>query len=259
MKESKKQSETGLSKPETAGALSKDVKQWDTGEKFRSAKDIVVSRILPMQGMSKLVTAGKAKFGEFRDSVTEEKIGDLDTPVEFIPIRWELVWIIFTRLNKKEKYKWDSILQIDAKNDGLAYEEEDELTRRDRCLMFTGLRTDDIKGIPSIVSFRRTSMKGGRKLQSLMEDRLKRAGLPPCHNVVKITGEKKTKDDDAYIAMDIEVGRKSTDSEIEIAFEWFNKLKNMDGIKVDNSEFDDSANAENNQGEADLSGGNSDY
>ena len=249
MGKSQKSSEesSGLTtKKESTEMTAYDASAWESKDKFRSNKDLVISRILPMQGMSKLVTAGKAKFGDIFDSVTEEKLGDLDSPVEFIPIRWDLVWVKFKNVAAanatKKKWDWDGMEMITAQNDDLPYEDGD--VRRDRTLMFYGLRPDDIKGIPTIVSFRRTSLRGGKKLQGLMEDRLKGAGLPPCAKVVKLKVEKKENDDGTYLVLDYELGRDSTKNEIDRCFEWFQKLKKMEGIKVDNSEFETETRSE---------------
>ena len=46
----------------------------DWGASPLSAKDIIIPRMLVMQPMSDMVTAGEAAFGEFRDSLNKEKL-----------------------------------------------------------------------------------------------------------------------------------------------------------------------------------------
>ena len=60
-----------------------DLNAW--GDAPVSARDIIIPKILAMQGLSELVTDGKAKFGDFVDSVTHQVLGSIDKPLEFVP------------------------------------------------------------------------------------------------------------------------------------------------------------------------------
>src|SRR3954471_23034774 len=73
----------------TAVAMKAPVNMDDWGMPKLTAQDVVLPKILAMQGMSKLVTDGVAVMGEFRDSLNNVVLGDLKNPIEFIPFHLE--------------------------------------------------------------------------------------------------------------------------------------------------------------------------
>jgi len=99
------QSSKSLTKAdETTKAVAVDVNQgWDN-DVYLGANDIIIPKILPMQGLSVMVADGKAMMGEFRDSLSGEKLGSIAEPIPFIPFHVEKVWDILEE--DGDQYKW---------------------------------------------------------------------------------------------------------------------------------------------------------
>ena len=56
--------------------------------------DIVIPKVLLMQGLSDLVAERKALQGDIVRSVTAEKLGDDKNPVEFIPLTFQNLYLV---------------------------------------------------------------------------------------------------------------------------------------------------------------------
>lgn len=67
--------------------------------------DLIAPKLLLMQGLSDLVSEGKARQGDIVKSLTGEKVGDTKTPVEFIPLAMQNSWIIQEEINGKYEYR----------------------------------------------------------------------------------------------------------------------------------------------------------
>ena len=65
-----------------ANEVSIDLAEWGTPDV--DATDVVIPKILAQQGLSKFVTEGKAKFGDFCNSLTGEVLGDLSKPISLV-------------------------------------------------------------------------------------------------------------------------------------------------------------------------------
>lgn len=208
------------------------------GKKPVDVRNIVIARILPQQPMSKFVTEGKAMIGDMIESSNGTKIGDLKTPLEFIPFHQVENWIIFEEKNGAMKFA--KIVPCDASNTNWLLEEvvNGVKIKRDRVLEYYVLLPSDLaKGVkrPYVMSFRRTSMKAGKKLYTTMFVTNAANGLTPAATVCSLTGTKTTNDKGTFIVMDVTEGRKSTEAEQVAAFEWYQTVVSSKDIKVDDS------------------------
>ena len=68
----------------TGTELAQPAQSWAMPSGMNS-NDIVIPKIACAQAMSKSVIDGDARFGDFLDSMTMDKLGDLKNPVNFIP------------------------------------------------------------------------------------------------------------------------------------------------------------------------------
>lgn len=59
------------------------------------ASDVLIPRLLLMQGISPLVSGRKAQIGDMIRSTTVEKLGDPEHPLEIVPLRMVNSWISF--------------------------------------------------------------------------------------------------------------------------------------------------------------------
>ena len=70
-------------KETNAVAIPQELADWgDTG--VNVGNDLLLPKLLVMQPASDLVTDGKAVMGEFRNSVTGEKLGSIVEPIELV-------------------------------------------------------------------------------------------------------------------------------------------------------------------------------
>ena len=229
-------------------ALSKqDMATWAKDAQKITAQDIMLPKILAMQGLSKKVTDGEAAFGEFRDSLNNNCVGSMKKPFKFIPLHLEKLWVEFTRKTVKKAGKdvdsWDfsKIYPIDHTNENLPYEEDD--VRRNRTMQYYVLLPEELEkgtALPYVLSFQRTSLKAGKKLSTTMFIQNIQAGKTPASMVMECSGIKRENDLGTFIVMDVKQSRATTDKELKVAFEWYQRIT-AGQTKVDNSDIVDEA------------------
>lgn len=77
--------------------------------------DILIPKLLLMQGLSDYVANGQAVMGDIVRSTTGEKLGDASNPIEFIPLTAPVaLWGI--EVKEKGKFKWKRDEPRNAKN-----------------------------------------------------------------------------------------------------------------------------------------------
>lgn len=69
------------------------------------ASDVLIPRLLLMQGISPLVTARKAQLGDIVRSTTGEKLGNPDKPVDIVPIKLSNTWTNFEVVGQKGEFR----------------------------------------------------------------------------------------------------------------------------------------------------------
>lgn len=213
------------------------------GSENLSNKDILVPKLLLMQGLSDLVMKGEASAGQICDSVTGEVMGGVKgkevTPVDFIAFNSFNTWVIFEETAAGEM-EYVKTVSIDATNENWAYEEEVNgvQVRRDRCLNFYVLLPKEIvegAAFPKIISFRRTSGKAGRKLVTFAA-KLRAFNRAMATKVFTLTPAFQENDKGKFYVFDIGMGRDTSVKEQNAAFEWYEALKTAT-VKVDDSDL----------------------
>lgn len=210
-----------------------------------SAQDIVLPKILAMQGMSVAVTEGRAVMGEFRDSLSNNLIGKIDAPFECIPFFVDKVWDIQVQ-QPDGKFKWETTVPVVENpmspdyNDNWKWNTEADGVniKNVRRFNFYVLLPSEIAAgasIPYIFSFKSTGMKEGKKLFSQMYVRNTRAGMPPAAYTVKIGGVREKNDDGVFVVPNIEMGRKSTPEELSECLSWIKTIKSG-RVKIDETD-----------------------
>lgn len=216
-----------------------NLQDWGVGE--LTSKDIIIPKILPMQGLSKLVTDGKAVMGEFRDSLNGTLLGNAEkAPLEFVPFYMEKVWVIFEE--KAGTMKFSKQVPIDPSNENWEIEEviAGVKIRRDRCMNFYVLLPSDVAqggAIPYILSFRRTSLRAGQKLATQMFLKNIKAGKTPASVAMQLSGTRTTNDKGTFIVLDATEKRASSDEEVKEAFGWVKAIREGK-TKVDTSDLE---------------------
>ena len=218
----------------------------DWGVPTMSASDIIIPKILPMQGLSVAVSEGRAAMGEFRSSLTNELIGKIDQPFEAIPFYLEKMWDIQEQ-QPDGSFKWARTIPVidnplaAGYNDNLKWEDEvdGKKVKNIRRLNFYMLLPQEIEkggAIPYVFSFKSTSIKEGKKLLTQMYVRNIRANLPPAANVIILGGVRRKNDKGVFIVPNYSLGRRTTDAELAECLNWI-KLIRSGKAKADDSDI----------------------
>jgi hypothetical protein len=253
MAKKKEETKEVAAKQETALAVPNG--SW--GSENLAQDDILISKLLLMQGQSKLVQDRAANIGEVIDSVTKEVVGGAvgkdKKPIELIGFHSTKTWVISEReVPKKagEEKKFEFRQEIPMGPDNLGWEQEETINgveiRRDRNINFYCLKVADVKegnAIPVIVSFRRTGYMAGKKLTT-MGQKLKAFNQPLAAQVFQLGVEQAEKDGSKYWKFDIVPGRKSEAAELAEAFKWYTIVKQKpESVRVDDSDLREEATA----------------
>ena len=210
-----------------------DVSAW--GSQELSSQDIVIPRLLIMQGMSEMVTEGKAKFGDIIDNLEEAVVGSFDTPVEIIPFKLERVWRVQKAAGKGELIRTIPIVSNPESpdfNDNMPYDDADKETgeaiRNFRAFRYYVVLAKDVEEgtftLPYMVEFKSTSLKAGKKLATTMYTKNRAAGLSPAARVFELSLSKQSNDNGTFAVFDVKATRASNKDEQSHAFDWFKQL-----------------------------------
>lgn len=227
---------------QSTGVVVSELNEWGDGPEI-FARDMVMPRILLMQASSKKVVDGDATFGQARDSLTNELLGDLKTPIEFVPFYQRSLWIEKRKVQGekgKPKLEYVGSYPITPQNDGQEFEEGDLV--RTRSLEFFVLTKKDLDAgtpVPRILAFRVTSLRAGRKLQTQMYTVNRLAKKGPASTTMKLIIDKKQNDEGTFVVMDVEPVGPTPPEYQAIALELFKQVSTQEKagkLKVDESE-----------------------
>lgn len=221
--------------------LSEELSGWGKDDIHLSTSDIIIPRILPMQGMSEMVTQRKAQFGEFRDSVDGGLLGTIDAPVAVIPFYAEKKWVEFERVmvGKEEELQYRSAVNITSENEGLPREEviDGKHVIRDYVILVYVLVKEHIANgasFPYCISFKRTSSKAGRKLLTQMYVKNAMSNLPPAGHVINLLGRVEQNDKGTFIVLDTSTGERASAEEVKACLSWYTTMRQKpEAVKVD--------------------------
>jgi len=240
-------------KKEAYTALTSQQLTEDWGVPTGPSQDMVIPKILAMQGMSDLVMARKAMIGEFRDSLSGKLIGSIDKEFEVIPFYCQKLWdISHQQADGQFKYIRSMTLvenPLDKEyNDNLPWETEEKTLdgklvrcKNIRRLNFFVLLPEEIKtgaAMPYVLSFKSTGLKEGKKIWTSMYIRNAKAQIAPAAFSFVIGGKMVTNDKGTFVVMNTAPGRRTTDSELKECLAWL-KLVRQTNVKVDNSDINE--------------------
>lgn len=216
------------------------------GSEALSNSDILVPKLLVMQGLSELVANGEASVGQIRDSINGELMGGMLKPkeqpksMEVIAFSAFKTWVVFEKRNGKDEYV--KTVPIVPENEHWAINEivGGVEVRRDKCLNFYVLRPEEIKAgmaFPYVISFRRTSSYAGKKLATIAA-KLKAFKQPLASKVIDLNVAPEENDKGKYFVYTLEAGRNSTEAEQATCRKWWETLQaKIATIRVDDSDL----------------------
>lgn len=236
-----------LALKDLTAAMLKDATDVDAG-------DLLLPKVLLMQGQSKAVTKQRANIGDIVDSL-EYKLLFTDKEkksVDIVPFHIGKSWVIFEK--KKDKngqinveflrvvpfgadnadWKWDG----EEKNaEGQVIQVRRDVSMDVYCLLADAIKTGII--LPHVLSFRRTSYVAGKKLRTF-EMMLKGAKRPLASKVFTVRSDTREKDGRNFFAYDLAMGRDATQDEMLATGPWYLLVKNSQ-VRVDDSDLREEA------------------
>lgn len=205
--------------------VAQDLNAW--GDSNVSSRDMVMSKILVMQGLSELVTENKARFGDYVDSVTHEVLGSIDKPLEIIPFHMDKTWLISSREKGEEKYKFERYEAINASNENKYPFSEivgsTEFKYEYTYQFYVILPTDP--SMPKVISMKGSSSKSGKALATQMYVRNKFAGLVPPAYTMELGGKKEKNEKGTFAVMETKPKYKTSDEDIRLCLDWMKVIQ----------------------------------
>lgn len=203
-----------------------------------SMSDIVIPKILLMQGTSGLVAEEKAKLGDMIRSDSEEVIGGLTKPLEIIPLKLNKVWRTYDVSGASPKFlRSEPVTKLNEKREWTG-EENGVPIRHDMCFdFFVLLKNECEEGapFPYVLSFKRTSASTGRELATHIF-KLGLVGQLPYSRTVQIRTEKeKNPNGNNYYSIYKLKAGDTVPQFKEAAAMWFGILKDSSKYTVDES------------------------
>lgn len=189
-----------------------------------TANSIIIPKVMVMQGLSKAVIDGNARFGDFIDSLTNEVLGSVTSPFEFIPFHVEKE--IFISENKsndpsKKNFKFVRKEKLSASNESLPWNDVvgGVEIQRTHVYSFYVLNPKDMT-LPYIIQFKGKSLRNGKVLNTTAFIKAAMAkSFPPAYHYI-LKGVKESNDKGTYVVIHAERGPASTIPEIRSAAEW---------------------------------------
>lgn len=231
-------------------AVASNLDAWGGGQVV-TAQDIIVPKILPLNYMSDKVKKKQGEYGEFRDTVNNMLFGNLETPFEFVPFYMEKKWVEFDMVPQKSgapKREFKQIVSIQDNPTKPGYNDELPLSEpkieRDRIMEFYVLMPGEVKNglaLPYVVSFRRTSLKAGKKLAHQMFVRNRVAKKVPAATAMVLSAASVQNDKGEYVVQDVNLSRAATAEEVIAAKYWYDQI-GKGVLKVDEADLKEDAN-----------------
>lgn len=195
-----------------------------------------------MQGLSELVTDGKAVMGEFIRSSTKEKLGDPEHPIDFIPLTFRNTWVISEKVG--QKFEWRRREPLTAANQDLPWEWEENGTewKRVKSVDVYALLVRDIIAertemekaavgelpdtdkalLPIIISFTSTSYGTGGKSVVTHFAKAKKFGFGGHVSILQVSARKDKNEKGTYYVMDVTNVGKTPQEYLQVCDYWRN-------------------------------------
>lgn len=212
----------------------------DFGVGAVSGQDIVIPKILCMQGQSKLVGDGKARVGDLVDSLSSQVIGGADKPLLIVPFFMYKTFVV--SVFNGTRYMFHHIEDCTIANENQDWEQvkDGKKYKYEKSFNFYCLLPED-PSLPYIVSFKSTSAKAGRELMTQMYVKNKAAGKAPPAKVIALSVDKQSKDGSNYAVLKTSVHGDTSQELMLSARDWF-KVITAGGVKEHSTDEEQPSN-----------------
>lgn len=239
-----------LAKKETT-AVSTELVSSSWGSEGVDAQDILIPKILLMQGLSEYVADGKVQMGDIVLSTNGRKLGGKDKALTFIPICTFKTWVNSEKVGQKYEFRGTEPITPENSDLPLEWQQQGAMWRRDRCLNFYVLLPEDIerekqaiekasKGdlpdpddalLPCVLTFRRTSYGTGKELSTHFS-KCAHFKVPPAVSMFNLLSEKVQNDQGTFYVFKLEKAGKTDTHHIQAARQWYEIITKAK-VKVD--------------------------
>lgn len=213
--------------------------------------DVLIPKLLLMQGLSEFVNERKAAQGDMVRSLTGEVVGNPDKPVEFIPVMYTNTWVEEELVGKKYEFRQEVPRNARNEADPWEFTHNGAPWRRKKSINLYAILTKDIAAeaeeirkfketgelpdadkalLPVLISFRSTSFKAGMKLATHFQ-KAKKFGVPGYVNTFKLKCYQDKNDQGTYYVLDVESAGKTAPEALKLAQEW-NQILSTGSVKV---------------------------
>ncbi len=197
-------------------------------------KDILIPKILLMQGPSDWVMNGKAKLGDMMDSVSEKSIGTFESALNFVPLFHYKTMKIYNADTSKPKLEKEVPWGPEVAN--LPWEElkDGHKYKNVACLNFYVMLENHLEepgATPYLLQFVKSSYKNGRKLINHFL-RMDSAGHSPIALTFKLTSNKEKNDDGTFAVFNVEEVKRTSADHAQILLRW-SDVVSKGAMKVD--------------------------
>jgi hypothetical protein len=226
-----------------SSAVSTELSQWGSGPDI-STNDIVVPKLLLMQGTSDFVKQRKAQYGDLIDSIDHKVLGSPEKPFEVVPF---FIKKYFTIRNKNTPKK--DFMRVEAltpETDHMPYFDMDadgtEVIRERTYELYCVQAAEvSIGGLPLVIRLKASNEKTGKAVFTQMYIKNKNANLSPAAVAFEVSSREEAKEGNTYMVFDVKPKRVATKEEQDACLVWH---KMTTKIKVDESDGEDVAKTE---------------
>lgn len=194
----------------------------DWGEADVSASDLILPKLLLMQGLSELVAQGEAKMGDIINSLTSIVVGDEKKPVKILPFFCRKSWVI--EKWDGSKFQYDHV--IPDIGEKLPYDEEINGVKYKNSHQYEFFCLTEDKSIPHILSFRGKSHKAGKQLYTQMYVINKSLGKSPAAFWIDLGCFRDKNDKGTFMVWSFKPTTEATNVDLNDAVKWIPIVKN---------------------------------
>lgn len=214
---------------------------WGGMESGVDAADVLIPKLLIMQPISERVTDREAGAGDIIRSTTNEKLGDMDVGVRFIPLCMNKVWNVFEKVGQKFEFRKSEAFTADNAQAPWNWTEGRTEWQRNQALnLFVLLPNDIIKQrnalraleesgelpdvgaalLPVVVQFTRTSFKTGKQISThFMQSQA--LGMPAAATTLSLVTEFVKGEKGSYYVYALGATQRTTPDELLVAKKWY--------------------------------------
>jgi hypothetical protein len=202
-------------------------------------KDLLLPKLLLLQGSSALVNEGKFVNGDIINSLTEEKLGDKTKQIEILPISYYSTWTVLEKGSGKFvgsiPYQEGKELPYDGESDdGRAV--NNYYTINVYALLVKELEQG--AALPVLISFRSKSLTTGKRLITSHFLFCQMHKAPAYAKSVFLGCTYQKNDKGSFHIFSIALGKKATPEQMAAAQMWESTLRGGD-VKIDEKEETD--------------------